>query len=429
MATRSVRKATTNLDRGSTGSLNLDRFTPFGPPLPLRVRNLATSDAFGSERIQGAAGGGIDSRDSTPDASASLIWDSLGLSAGQLRQDRPSSALGAIGRDLPDLASQVDGSSSDSDDPDYTGMRYVTPHVLSDELRKMERSIEASILRSAESVIARIPDMLNAAESRIEQSVVEKVRIEYNRVGVACVADRSRTKTSFKEVQSRLHEATEAVFAVNQRLSQVSDNLNSRLEATNAEIAGLRGNLETLRSAMTDTPAAATLAELNDSIHALSLRLGAFEAAHQGLGDVNADRAQHVPNPSAQSRAQVNSRPECEPPPVFGASGVRGNADLPMGQNPSRYGSQIPPSRHQHIPSPPSEANSGETSYLGDLQAQVDRLKRKAQISADLIRMITSKDLASVTSKAQVLEIVNYDLKKLEELKKTVLQLEQKWEH
>ncbi len=412
---RSSKRSEADAFGGSTGSLNIERFTPFGPPLPARVRNLAATRAYSLDRSQTTEQVQVDSQQSTPAVSESLLWDGLGLPSGH---EAAASNVELLSHHPTDQLQGGGGASLASEGiDDFDGMRYITPRVLSDELSRMTRTIETSILRSQESIMASIPRFITAAESRIEKSVIEKVSSEYNRIGIACVEDRTRTRTAFSEVRTRVNEGAEATLALNHRLAELSTCTVQRLDTTDAAIGILRSDLNQVRSTMAEAPAAVTLAELNESIRALSLRLGAFESSRPGVGSVNAGMSQQAPDLPTDV-----SDPTGDPLRNQGGACPRDRHPAPV------QGVRNPPLARPLSPAGQSEHHSGETSYLGDWQAQLDRVKRKSQVTADLIRAIIRRDLSGNLAKNEVLEIVNYDMRKLEELKKTFSQLEQKWE-
>jgi hypothetical protein len=175
---------------GSAGVLGGDRFTPFGPPLPARVRNLAGSRAYSLDRA--SAAGRQQPSDQSPAASDSLVWDGLGLSSANLHQDGAHSDHVAATNDRSDRGSEPVGSEHGGSQPasvdsyDY-GFRYVTPQILADELRRVSSAFESSVLRAQQSISQSIPHYIDAAESRVTEAVLTKVASEYNRIGISCI--------------------------------------------------------------------------------------------------------------------------------------------------------------------------------------------------------------------------------------------------
>ena len=97
--------------------------------------------------------------------------------------------------------------------------------------------------------------------------------------------------------------------SISQRLGDFQADVDGRFQSADASLSGLRDELGSLKTTLAAAPTSAMMAELNDSIRALSLRLGFFES---GNGDGN----RGVISDSARDAPPLRQTP-FTPPEVF----------------------------------------------------------------------------------------------------------------
>lgn len=107
--------------------------------------------------------------------------------------------------------------------------------------------------------------------------------------------------------------------------------------------------------------------------------------------------------------------------PEQGEGAARPCPSFPVSPDPRPAGHNAasPPGQGRYSPSPPP-SDAGTSSGVANLR--IARLTRKVRLTCDLILATTKIDLSSVTSKAQIIEIITYDLPQLQELKATLVE-------
>jgi hypothetical protein len=354
----------------------------------------------------------------------SMAWDSMGLSiignsnphirASSDQLDRASVSSKAAS--APDLSNHIGNPDSVPDFQDNQD-RFLTAAMLAEELKRLQRTFNASIERSHNSIMGQLPHFIDAAESRVTDSVLAKVASEYNRIGINCIESRAKCRSDISNVNILLKDHSDSLIAVAQQVATISVS-DDELRSVKSQLAEIVSQLQTLEANLNLRDDQTDLSALNESIRALSLRIGTLETGLRTNRDSSGCQPPVVPGISQTVPLA----------PVEGAFASQmhsaGNAGSPSRQRPA------PPSASS---SPPRSAgaldqNISSTSYSADPTARHQRILRKARICADLILSIVSKDLSKVASKAEVLELVNYDLKKLEDHKKIFAKLEKDWE-
>ena len=368
----------------------------------------------------------LSSRNPTPTGEGSLAWDPTNLS---LAGDRPPRGS----RQSRDDCEERLGAYLTADQG-----ALVTEVRLRAELSSLRRLIDVAVTQSRDETIARIPAFIDASESRVHQSVVNTVGADYNRVAIKCVENRSACKTDIAKVQEALKSNKQAILESSRRF----DNLVSNMEALSHKQNLLEQRLNDLASAVdTNTTLESTVqalaADQNESIRALSLRIGVLEQRRSELlvSPFSPVSRAHLPSASntvpgpggtqlsevvAPAPPLVRRRTANSPPriPVH-------HEAAPLQDRHSRV-HRSPDASHRSRRSSDSQGGSQESSAL---TLRLGRVKRKIRITVDLILKILDSDLDSVSTKAQALEVVNYEVPKMTGLKRSLQDLEREWDH
>ena len=157
------------------------------------------------------------------------------------------------------------------------------------------------------------------------------------------------------------------------------------------------------------------------------------QAPPRNSGDIGAHELQQPPSvcPAQEGEGLRASRPplrELPIPPAPSSRPIPNIVESPLHDEP-RHGAGC----RELFPSPPlygrggclrSSSGSGTTAYA----LKLDRLKRKIRLTCNLLISTMSIDPTLVSTKAQAIEVVNYDLPQLLSLKATLRECEREWE-
>jgi len=304
------------------------------------------------------------------------------------------------------------------------------------ELARLRKHIDIAVTRSRDETISRIPAFIDAAEDRVRQSIVDAVGAEYNRVGIKCVESRTACKAEIAKLYKSLRSDSQVLLETSQKVNDLA----SQMESFSHDRDRLMGRLDELasseRGGAFEERLLGLIADQNESIRALSLRIGALEhRCSEFLQSPRSPSLQRVPPTSSSTAPQhVNNPQEGLHPPVIPPEMPRGDVN-PLDASGSHQHGTVPDARHHANRSPlPSLRShrhsrvSGSDEESSAFTLRLGRIKKKVRVTVDLILKILESDLDPVTTKAQAFEVVNYEVPKMNGLKKSLQDLEREWE-
>lgn len=361
----------------------------------------------------------MSSRNPTPTGEGSMAWDPSNLS---LAGDGPRRVSGLTQDDCEERLGAYLASDRDT---------LVTEARFLAELASLRKHIGIAVTRCRDETVARIPGFIDAAEDRVRQSVVDAVGADYNRVAIKCVENRTACKTDIAKVHKLLKTDGQVLLETSQKIEA----LVSQMDALSHEQERLAQQLHDLassneRDATHDARLSALATDQNESIRALSLRIGVLEQRCSQLETPSHTPSLHRAPPVSSGVARERdaapqerllpaaASPEGPPRPT----GSHRGEDL---QDAHRPTDRSPSASHRSSQSGGASNSIQESSAL---TLRLGRIKRKIGITVDLIMKILDSDLDSVNTKAQAFEVVNYEVPKMNSLKKSLQDLEREWD-
>ena len=279
----------------------------------------------------------------------------------------------------------------------------------------LSKQIDSKLSVIHEDLAQQIRDYLSTTEARTVLNATNNICDEYNRVQVKCVS----TKNELKRSISGLRQDLATVLQENRKRDNSFTNMNSNVECAFTLISDsnerVNTRLQDLSNRITEVESKVTaVSDFNTRLSCLEKSIGEcvrtpdFETLNQKVS--NLGPSGQVTN-GEQSPNDLRDQLLDLPPPIAASHPIppriRGN-NLTSGVSAPVTG-HIPPHVDQRV-GDVSMASSSDQSKLA-------RLQRKIYVCGDLITKITSKDIAGL-SKPEVIQLVKYELKTLEGLKK-----------
>ena len=360
---------------------------------------------------------------------------------------------------VPSRASEQAGASHADNDWSRPPQLYVTEARLAQVASELSSALELGLTRSTDAFASRFASFAQTIEERAVERVIDAVSAEYNATAIQNVERNAAFRNELAALAHTVAGNSEGLGQTRQTLGQATALLDRVSLSTNetaarfgqwpsleAVISAMRSDFEARLSNLAEairSEREAEVQQLADSIRALSLRLGAVSTAtplHPCTGgedqrapspppfrsstSAHPEGTRQAPSvcPRVAREGLHTSQPPCPPP---NAQQTHRSGDPPTGA-PPRESAPSPPlfGRGRGSARYSSSDSSGTTAYA----LKLTRLKRKIRLTCDLLLSTMNTDPTLVSTKAQAIEVVNYDLPQLLGLKATLRECEREWD-
>ena len=344
---------------------------------------------------------------------------------------------------------------------------FVHRSQFQEELNQLKHLVHNTALSTKAEILDQVSRFVTSTESRIIDSVIDRVRDDYNRVGISCI----RSKTSLTRSISELNTAVNSIQVAISELQQGTSTHEVRCEDVIRELASLRvdiGNIQSVisnydqdQSSTSDNNASnLTPRSLPRVTPVISSTENAACTGRDALRNSQSRSVGRSPTGSASCRndrplglsnegGQVPCLPGIEPvgtvtdrlivapqpqPRSSGPALSNGRRDHSHSSLLAPHPFVASPVQHPFTSArmpPASDRDHQSVSLLSSPDqdfSKLLRLKRQINVCGSLIHKITDTDMDSITSKAQVIELTTYEAKTLQELKHDFKALDRKLE-